>query len=715
METGAFLSHLWGRLVERTARLCRALADMASAERDRWLLWLPVMVAAGVAFYYALPSEPPLWPAGALLAGTGIAAWVLRRQPAVALLAVALAAGSGGFAAAQWRTLSVAAPILQRDLGPVAVEGRVIAAEPGAAGGRIVLAAPRIARLGADKTPERIRLRLARTDSLPPLGSTVRTRAMLLPPTPPAMPGAFDFGRQAYFERIGAVGYALGRVTILDAAPGEAGWFAGARERIAALRLAIHARVMAVLPQRDKEDAAGAMTAALLQGEQSAIPRGVMDSMRDAGLAHLLAISGFNVALVAGALFVSLRLLFAAMGPLALYWPTKKWAAALTILGIFAYTLITGASLPTLRSFLMTAVVLIAVMLDRTAISLRLVMAAGLALILVAPESLLGASFQMSFAAVIALIAAYEASRGWARRQRAEGGALRRVALYAGGIVMTSLIAGLATAPFAAFHFNRFAVYQLVANMIAVPLTAVWIMPWSLLVYLLMPFGLEEIALLPMSWGVEALIAVARHVAAWPDAVLLLPSLPHSGLALVTLGGLWLCLWRQRWRYVGVPVILLGLSTLASVKPPDLLVAAEPGLFAARGPDGDLQFAPSPVSGGSASGQAFLRDVWRRRSAAFTSRDDAPSLRCDALGCVYQAQGRRVALLRDEAALAEDCREADVVVSWGALWPARCRGPQLLDRRALTANGTHAFWLTSDGVAIANVRDERGNRPWSGH
>lgn len=703
------LSALWlDRLAEQTARLCRALAETASAERDRWLLWLPVMVAAGVALYYALPMEPPLWPAGALMAVAGAAAWGLRRHAAFALMAVALGAGGGGFAAAKLRTLSVAAPILQRDLGPVAVEGRVIAAEPGEAGGRIVLAAPRIARLSAETTPERIRLRLSRTDSLPPVGSTVRARAMLLPPTPPAMPGAFDFGRHAYFARIGAVGYTFGRVTILEAKPSEAGWFAGAGERIAALRLAIHARVMAVLPQRTKDDATGAMTAALLQGEQSAIPRSVMDSMRDAGLAHLLAISGFNVALVAGALFVSLRLLFAAMGPLALYWPTKKWAAALTILGIFAYTLITGASLPTLRSFLMTAVVLIAVMLDRTAISLRLVMAAGLALILVAPESLLGASFQMSFAAVIALIAAYEASRAWARRQRAEGGSLRRVWLYAGGIVATSLIAGLATAPFAAFHFNRFAVYQLVANMIAVPLTAIWIMPWSLLVYLLMPFGLEEIALVPMSWGVEALIELSRRVASWPDAVLLLPSLSQSGLALVTLGGLWLCLWRRRWRYAGVPVILLGLASLATVRPPDLLVAAEPGLFAVRGADGDLQFAS-----GSAAGQAFLRDVWRRRSAAFASGDDAARLRCDALGCIYQAQGHTVALLRDDAALAEDCREADVVVSWGALWPARCRGPRLLDRRTLTANGTHALWLTPEGVAIATVREERGRRPWS--
>ena len=695
METRVFLS----RLRER-------LAETAGAERDRWLLWLPVMVASGIAFYYALPIEPALWPALVVTGLASLVVWVLRCHAAWALLAVAIAAGGVGFAAAKLRSLAVAAPILARELGPVTVEGRVVAAEPGEVGGRIVLEQPRIARFSVEATPERVRLRLSRNDSLPPIGALVRARAMLLPPTPPAMPGAHDFGRQAYFERIGAVGYAFGRLTVLDATPAEAGLFTGWRDSIAALRLAIHAQVMAVLPQDYKGDAIGAMTAALLHGEQAAIPREVMDAMRDAGLAHLLAISGFNVALV-GALFVSLRLLFAMMGPLALYWPTKKWAAALTIIGIFAYTLITGASLPTLRSFLMTAVVLIAIMLDRTAISLRLVMAAGLALLLVMPESLLGASFQMSFAAVIALIAAYEASRAWARRQRAEGGTLRRLALYAGGIVATSLIAGLATAPFAAFHFNRLAVYQLAANLVAVPLTAIWIMPWSLLVYLLMPFGLERFALLPMSWGVEAIIAVAREVAAWPDAVLLMPSLPQGGLALVTLGGLWLCLWRRRWRYGGIAAILLGLATLGTVKPPDLIVAAEAGLFAARGQDGELLFA-------GASGQNFLRDVWRRRSAGFTASTDVPSLRCDALGCLYQKQGRTVALLRDDAALAEDCAAADVVVSWGALWPARCKGPGiLLDRRRLLADGTHALWLGPERIDVVNVRDERGQLPWS--
>lgn len=698
MRIQAAISAFWTRL-----------ADMASAERDRWLLWLPVAVAAGIALYYALPFEPGLWPAGLVLAGAGLAAWLLRRWTALALLAVAIAAGSAGFAAAKLRTLSVEAPILAREIGPVLVEGRVLAAEPGEGGGRIVIAHPRIARVAPAETPERVRLRLSRADVLPPVGATLRLRAMLLPPTPPAMPGAFDFGRQAYFERIGAVGYALGRATLVDAAPMDEGVFAAARQYVATLRQTIHARVLAAL-QSGKGDAVAPMTAALLHGEQSAIPRSAMDDMRDAGLAHLLAISGFNVALVAGALFVSLRLIFAAMGPLALYWPTKKWAAALTIVGILAYTLITGASLPTLRSFLMTAVVLIAVMLDRTAISLRLVMAAGLALLLFMPESLLGASFQMSFAAVIALIAAYESSRIWTRRQRAEGGRLRRVALYAGGLVATSLIAGLATAPFAAFHFNRLAVYQLAANLVAVPITAVWITPWSLLAYLLMPFGWESFALVPMSWGVEAIITVAREVASWPDAVIALPSLPQAGLALVTLGGLWLCLWRARWRYAGLPAIAAGLATMLVFTPPDVIVAPQAGLFAARGANGDLQFATT-----SPSGQTFLRDAWRRRSVGLLETSaEPPSLRCDALGCLYRAAGRSVALLRDDAALAEDCAAADIVVSWGALWPARCKGPRLLlDRRVLAAGGTHAIWLEPDGMKVATVRDERGQRPWS--
>lgn len=696
-------------------RIGAVARDAATAERDRWLLWLPVGVAAGILLYFALPREPSLWSA-VLVLGLSSALAIVGLWRSTVLLAVALtvAAAAVGFSAAKLRTIAATAPMLEGKHGPSAVSGIVVAAEPWENGPRIILAQPKIAGLSADKTPARVRIRLLRKELVPRVGQQVTLRAVLMPPTPPALPGAYDFGRQAFFQGIGAVGYAAGRLRTVESDRAEGGAVARFNLWVEGLRQAIARGVTAVLP-----GATGGMSAALINGDQSGIPANVMDAMRDAGLAHLLAISGFNVALVAGVLFFGARLTLVALGTLpiwgrangwALRYPIKKWAAVFTIFGIFAYTLITGASVPTQRSFLMTAVVLTAVLIDRTAISMRLVMWAALVLILIAPESLLGASFQMSFAAVIALIAAYESSRGWVRSQRANGGFWRKISLYLGSMVLTTLVAAIATGPFAAYHFNRLAVYQLIANFAAVPLTAVWIMPWATLVYFLMPLGLENWALVPMSWGVDALIWLAQTVTAWPHAVVLLPSMPAVGLAVISVGGLWLCLWRRRWRYAGLLPIALGCATMLGVRAPDVLVAPDSGLFAVRDGAGDLMFSDSK------SGQAFLRGVWQRRAGAGAQDEDGDiTLRCDGLGCVYRNHGRVVAFIRDSAALAEDCAVADVVVSWSFVRPDRCQGPGVrIDRRALADGGGHALWLGTDGsVRVEAVGDSRGDRPWS--
>lgn len=699
---------------DRLRGVWRALGETAEAERDRWLLWFPVGVACGVIGYFALPWEPPLWIALAgLVLATVIAGLGWHRHALILAIACAVATASIGFGLAKLRAMAAAAPVLQGRVGPATVSGLVVTVEPWQSGSRITLAHPRIAGLASDKTPQRVRIRLLRNESAPRVGQALSLRAVLMPPTPPALPGAYDFARQAYFQGVGGVGYAVGRSRVIDTAPSEAGIFTTLRVDIERLRQTIARGVMAVLP-----GATGAMSAALINGDQSAIPTDVMAAMRDAGLAHLLAISGFNVALVAGVLFFGARLAFVALGTLPIWgsangWPlripVKKWAAVFTVLGIFAYTLITGASVPTQRAFLMTAVALTAILIDRTAISMRLVMWAALVLMVIAPESLLGASFQMSFAAVIALIAAYESSRGWVRGQRAQGGLARKAGLCLAGMILTTLVAAAATAPIAAYHFNRFAVYQLVANFAAVPLTAVWIMPWATLVYFLMPLGLEDLALVPMSWGVDALIWLARMVTAWPNAVTLLPSMPSAGLALIAVGGLWLCLWRRAWRFAGLLPIMLGCAAMLLVRPPDVLVAAEGGLFAVRGGDGQLVFPDQ-------KGQAFVREVWQRRAGAASQDAVADTtLRCDPFGCLYRSRGRVVALIRDSAALAEDCAVADAVISWGPIRPDRCPGPGLrIDRRVLATGGGHALWLTPEGpLRVEAVRESRGERPWS--
>ncbi len=453
-----------------------------------------------------------------------------------------------------------------------------------------------------------------------------------------------------------------------------------------------------------------------LTGERGAIPKPVLRAMRDAGLAHLLAISGLHIGLVAGILFFAARFLLAAIEPVALRYPVKKWAALAALLGAFFYLQLSGATVPTQRAFLMLAVVLAAVVFDRSAISMRLVAWAAVLVLVIAPESLLSASFQMSFAAVAALVAVYEALAGRSSAWRVGAGRVRTTTLYVAGVLLTTVVAGLATAPFALYHFNRFALYGVAANLIAVPLTGLWIMPWAICAFALMPFGLEAVALAPMGWGIDAVIAVATTVAAWPGAVALAPAMPNAGLLAAALGGIWFCLWRGRWRFLGLAGVAAGLATLALVRPPDILINGTGRLMAVRTVSGGLALSSTRIS-------RFEGELWLRRSGQARA-DPWPreglnsdgTLGCDGLGCIYRAGGQTVALAVDRAALDEDCATATVVIGSVPIRPWRCRRPAVvIDRFDLWRRGAHALWLDPGGVRVRTVAEASGRRPWSPH
>jgi competence protein ComEC len=284
-------------------------------------------------------------------------------------------------------------------------------------------------------------------------------------------------------------------------------------------------------------------------------------------------------------------------------------------------------------------------------------------------------------------------------------------------VALTSVVAILATAPFAVFHFNRLALYGLAANLVAVPLTAFWIMPAALLAFLLMPLGLHGPALTAMGWGVEAMLRTAETVAGWAGAVAVLATPPLAGLAAVTLGGLWLALWQRRWRLWGLLPVAAGVASLLLARPPDLLVAGDGRLMAVRAADGELWLS-------SARRARYTADVWLRRGGGtaaqrFPEAGAAPAagLSCDPLGCIVRKWGHTVALVRDGRALAEDCRVADAVISLEPVARTRCPGPQVLvDRFDLWRAGAHALYLARDGPAggiwAESVRARRGERPW---
>jgi competence protein ComEC len=671
---------------------------------------MPVMVGLGIAVYFGLSEEPPPWLGPTIVAGVGLAGVLMLGRPTDRSLwlrpaivgALAIAAG---FAAAQIKALAVGTQMLNERLGPTLVTGLVDRVESFPDGQRVTLRRPTIAGLSAEKAPDAVRVRLRGAQPTIRPGDGIRVR-VLTPPPPPAVPGAYDFQRQAYFDGLGAVGYSVGGATVLPLAEerpsvGVGLWFARLRA-VVAERVRVHL-----------DGATAAVTIALLNGEQRAIPERVMAAIRDSGLAHLLSISGLHIGLVAGIVMFVVRGALALVPPLALRFPIKKWAAVASVFAAGAYTLLAAAPVPSQRSFLMIAVVLLAMLVDRQGLSMRLLAFAALVVLFTQPEAMLGPSFQMSFAAVLALMSGYEfvrAHRPAAGEQPSPG---RRALVYLAGVVLSTLIAGTATAPFAAYHFNRFQVYGIAANMLAVPVTGFWIMPWAVLAMLLMPFGLEGMALTPLSWGVDVVIWVAEEVAAWPGAVVLLPPMPTWSLGLVTLGGLWLCIWRRPWRWFGLAGIGAGLVAMLTVEVPDLFIDGSGRLLAARTADGGLLVSSKSV--GRSTREAWLRRTGSEAPAGYWPKQGASAdggLRCDASGCVYRVNEHIVAVAARGEALIEDCRLADVLISLVPVRGSCASASALLDRFDLWREGAHAVWLDRNRVRIESVNGVRGDRPW---
>jgi competence protein ComEC len=683
------------------APVLHLLRENLLAERDRWALWLPVAMGTGVALYFALPLEPPLAPAMSALAAATAALLLLRRRPLARVVLLGLGAALLGFAAAQLRTAMVAAPMLSAKLENVRIEGRVREIEVLPNGRRIEL--DDVTIQWRPNPPAALRLRLVSAD--PPLvpGDRIRVKATVGPPSRPAAPGAYDFRRDLFFDGIGGVGFALGRAwpARSDEAAEET-WRHQLWRRFAELRALIERRIMAATP----DPGIAGTAVAFITGNQMAVPKPTLQAMRDSGLAHLLSVSGLHVGLAAGILFFLLRASLALIPPVALRWPIKKWAALLALSGAGFYTLLSGASVPVVRSFLMTGIVLLAVVVDRRPISMRPVAIAAIAVLLLWPDSMVGPSFQLSFAAIIALTAAWEELTPRRSRQK---GYVRRAVGGLGDLVLSSLIATLATAAFGIYHFDRVTGYGVIANMLAVPITGFWVMPWLILSLLLMPLGLEGLALQPAGWGIAAILWTARTVAGWPGAVALVPAMPPAGIVLVSLGGLWLCLWRRPWRLGGLAAIAGGFASILLVRQPDILVSEDARLVAVSEADGSLR-----LSSGAANrfvGQEWLRRAGEDHRAPWQPDGTADSrLSCAGDDCRYRRDGREVAILRGVAGLGAACATADMVISLVPV-AAGCRAP-FIDPVILARDGAHALWLGKDGVQVESVRAQQGERPW---
>src|SRR5437762_5786498 len=343
-------------------------------------------------------------------------------------------------------------------------------------------------------------------------------------------------------------------------------------------------RIAAALPA-----STGGVASAVITGKRGTMAEEVKQAFRDSGLSHLLAIAGLHLGLVGGFVFFTVRGGLALIPWVALRYPIKKITAVVTLLVLFCYLMISGAAIPTQRAFVMTGIVFAAILIDRLRLSMRICAIAAMVVLLLDPASLVGVSFQMSFGAVVALIAVYETWGTQLAHLFHSGSLARKVLGYLGAVAVTTLVATVGTEPFAIYHFHHLVLYSPLANVIAVPISATWTLPWGVVACLLMPFGLEKLALVPMGWGIDLTILVAQWVAALPGNVWSMPRLPTVGAILIALGGCWLCLWQGRWRLCGTLGIAAGLATMLLTRPPDVILGDFGRFLAARTPEGDYR------------------------------------------------------------------------------------------------------------------------------
>jgi competence protein ComEC len=727
------------------------------AERDRLPIWLPVFMGAGVLAYFSLRFEPPAW-AGAAIAAPALSI-AIRRQ-GLRWLFAPLAAAAIGFTAGQFATAR--APPIEVDLPTHAtvVTGTVRAVEILPEGRRITIQ-PAWLDEATEPLGRSVRLRLQKKDfSELDSGDSVRIRALIRPPPWPSYPGAWDLQRDSYFSGLGASGYALGKAVRKQQAIPSAPLRAVQR-----LREAIAARVSAVIP-----GAAGAVSVTLLTGASMAIPEADHDAFRNSGLAHLLAVAGLHIGIVMGFALAVSRFGFALSERASLFWPTKKLAGLCALCAGAAYMVLTGMHVPIIRSFVMACLFTLALMADRRPFSLRGLGLAAAVLMLVSPQEVPNVSFQMSFSAVLALIAGYEALRPALRRLHGQSWQ-RRFTSHLTALALTSALAGSASAPYGAYHFGHVQIYFVLANIVAVPLTAMWVMPAGLIALLLMPLHLEWLALTPMGWAAQAILWVARSTSALPDATIEVPHIPAWGLIIFSVGLAWLGLWQTSRRLAGVVLMLAGLASPLLDHPPDLLISQDARLIAVRTKQGAFlqqtqggsKFTrdawaqywaigsfqmipnaplPAPDSTDVASDAQSVTATQRLRSHAGISgplitasagpqaiadpaagsettgptnqRAAASPITCGIGACLLRPYPERPGAMLARGALHPDfCDQVSVIVS---AEPARglCPKPwpKLVDRFTVWRYGSAAVWLQPNGAFMLTDRTERGDRPW---
>lgn len=582
--------------------------EQFDSEQTRWFLWMPVLFGLGIGLYFLLPAEISIWWTLLVIESLIALAVIFRFNLPVLALLMILAVVTLGFTDIQLKSvyLNKGSEIKKQEI--TYVSGQISKIDYNYRGNQRLLLI-NAENFEKDRRFGTVRISTRQKNSSLKVGQCVEAAANLMPVAKPAMVGGYQFDRKAYFEGIKANGFALSQIYEADCTV-ETPLTTKFRYAVDELRLKIINHIRSVLPANQ-----ASIAAAIVAGEQGVINRQIIQNYRDSGLAHFLSISGLHMSMIAGLMFFLIRLIVAFIPPLALRYDSKKLAAVFAILISIFYLLISGAQIPAQRAFIMNFIVVLGIFLGRKAISMRTIAWAALIVLVISPQALIGASFQMSFAAVVALIAFYEKYAGRLQKFLKGGEAqslwlkiCKVVWIYIIGILVADFVASLATMPFAVYHFNKISIYTTITNLLAGPIIGLIIMPFVLIALLLMPFGLDYLPLKLVGFGIELVNEITAYVSSLPYAGYQVLSMPLWGLNAIVFGGLWLCLWNMPWRKWGWLLIALGVLSIFTVKSPDVMIDEEASLLAVKDKQGELVILP-------ARGNYFTKQMWLEKTA----------------------------------------------------------------------------------------------------
>lgn len=656
------------------AHIKLAFLSCRQKEKHNCILWLPVLVGIGINIYFATGPKYIC-----LLASATLLSFLFKRAR---YLSFCLCFMLIGFFAVELKTSRLKHASLKKELYLPSTLAKVEDIENFSKYKRLLLSGIK------EKDIKSKYVRLVARGKLDPdiqPGDIISISAVLKPPPLPAMPYAYDFARHAFFAEIGAIGFVAGEVKIV-----QKGEHLGVLKYISRLRQNLSNHFMEIMGPK-----AGGIAAALIVGKREAIDDDLRNAIKDAGLAHLLAISGLHMSVFACYGFLLIRLLLACSENIALHFNAKKIAAVIAIFCSFVYLLISGARIATVRAFLMASWFALGVILDRISISMRSVAFAAFIILIVYPESISRPGFQMSFAAVVSLLFYYNYISARKRYVIRDDKLIDKIIGYLKDIFWTSLLSSLATGVYCAYHFNNFSIAGIFSNLFAIPLFAFFIMPVGIFGICFMKF--HGIFLLPMKWGIDRLIWIAEFFARMPYASINVHEISDLCLCAITMGGLWLCLWRSRLRLLGIPLIIFGVLLGCSHKLPDVLVNEK--MAAVRLEDNKLYFLKKARSN-------FTNRTWLQRSGQkdflFLNKNDYNDMiSCDQDVCVYSKGGRSIAFVYSDGW--SDCDGFDLVINLND----RPGCSNSINKKDLSNNGAHAIYISGAGLKLISAREGR--------